>query len=799
MFELRRAGTPDTEDGRTALRLSEISLWWPYGMADTPYPREYGADWTGEEWVFPDVAATDRFVQQLNQNGVRVVPYRLEAAAMPLTIDESWWRVSLPFAKGAAALPNFSQFAVPAADPTDGLVAVLSAVELAELAAVVTVTQRLNPSAVAALPMIHPDPHGWRLVSDVNTHPLSLRIAISTGNLAEAQTPWKVPPLWDGIILSTRAQWPAITETLLNHGIPTEAAAPLALSPLASQAHTAPAWERLYAYQREDLQFLLDHDLRGILGDEMGLGKTAVAVSAADVARAQRILVLGPVSSLSIWQKEIAGWSGSHNQVQVLRDKTTDIAHDTRWLILTHDMLTIRSESVVIDPRVTEESYDILARLEDRVQLAFGYPPPTPIMSGVGKRGFTITWNAPAPLVHPEVLENDALVQKIAQANRRLAGAFLQKLTGWQPDLIVVDEAHAVKNWAAKRTQALRRVMGFQTTPRILFLSGTPLRNTVKDAESYIRFLDPEAMAGKTKLTPNEAHDYFQVLMIRHEMNAVHPDMPPWIRQDISVPVVTTPASASLFGLYRSSLEYARKKRLEALADGATREQARQAELPGLTQARRYLGLMKALSPETMDLIETILAEKGRLVVFTHHHDVTDELVQRITAAGHSVVVVDGRVSNDDERQARFAAFQSGGAAVAIVGIKVAEAISLVRADTVMFAEYDWTPTAMQQAESRIRRIGQEAEGCHVITTVAEFPPATPVLNLDREMLHLLRSKDESIARVYGTVAEWGVSKTSIQSALLDRIAGTVEQTVESSPKTVGYRPVEADYEPGDD
>lgn len=767
-FELRRAGTPDTADGRTALQLSAVSLWWPYGMEGVPYPREYGADWTGEEWVFPDVDVLARFVQALQDNGIRVLPYRLQASAMPLTADESWWQVSLPFAKGTATLPHFAQFAVPAASPRDELIAVLSADELRDLSAAVTVSRRSNPAAKTQLPVIRPEPRGWRLIADVSTHPLSLRIAIATGLLPEAQTPWKTPPLWDGVILSTRAQWPEVVASLRAHGIPAEDAPPLAVSSLASRAAAAPAWHHLYPYQREDVQFLLDHDLRAILGDEMGLGKTAVAISAADAADAQRILVLGPLSSLSVWSQEIRRWSG-RGQVQVLRDKATDIAPDTRWLVMTHDTLTIRAESVVVAAAGTPNPHE-------RVQEAFGSPEAGAVVTSMGKRGWTISWDTPLPLVNPEALPDPAVARKIAQANQRLSGAFLAKLTAWQPDLIIVDEAHAVKNWSAKRTQALRYVMGLKDSsssmgPRVLFLSGTPLRNTFKDAESYIRFLDPEAMAGRTKLTPAEAHDYFQVLMIRHTMDQVHRDMPPWIRQDVPIPVGTTPATHDLWQMYVAALDWARKQRYEALAHGASLAEARQAELPGLTKARHYLGMMKAMSPETLDLIDTILDEKGRVVVFTHHHAVTDELARRLTDAGRSVVGVDGRIADDDERKALFGEFQSGAKDVAVVGIKVAEAISLVRADTVVFLEYDWTPAAMRQAESRIRRIGQTAAGCHVITTIADIGGDWAVPNLDREMLNLLRVKDASIAQVYGTVPEWGEARASVQSALLDRIA----------------------------
>ncbi len=55
--------------------------------------------------------------------------------------------------------------------------------------------------------------------------------------------------------------------------------------------------------------------------------------------------------------------------------------------------------------------------------------------------------------------------------------------------MLVVDEAHYVKNPAAKRTRAVRRLAG--AAPRVRFLSGTPMENRNEEFESLAGQLQP--------------------------------------------------------------------------------------------------------------------------------------------------------------------------------------------------------------------------------------------------------------------------------------------------------------------
>ena len=57
-------------------------------------------------------------------------------------------------------------------------------------------------------------------------------------------------------------------------------------------------------------------------------------------------------------------------------------------------------------------------------------------------------------------------------------------------DMLIVDEAHYVKNLSAQRTQAVRRLI--KLSARVLFLTGTPLENRVEEMKSLINHLKPE-------------------------------------------------------------------------------------------------------------------------------------------------------------------------------------------------------------------------------------------------------------------------------------------------------------------
>jgi SNF2 family DNA or RNA helicase len=102
--------------------------------------------------------------------------------------------------------------------------------------------------------------------------------------------------------------------------------------------------------------------------------------------------------------------------------------------------------------------------------------------------------------------------------------------------------------------------------------------------------------------------------------------------------------------------------------------------------------------------IHDFLESDEPLVVFCHHAEVQQALLERFPDAGH---LLGG--DSAEARDATVRAFQDGsGSPLLICSTRVAgQGITLTRASNVAFLELEWTPAAHDQAEDRCHRIGQ--------------------------------------------------------------------------------------------
>jgi SWI/SNF-related matrix-associated actin-dependent regulator 1 of chromatin subfamily A len=101
-----------------------------------------------------------------------------------------------------------------------------------------------------------------------------------------------------------------------------------------------------------------------------------------------------------------------------------------------------------------------------------------------------------------------------------------------------------------------------------------------------------------------------------------------------------------------------------------------------------------------------LLDSVDKVVVMAHHHDVVDILTEAL--AEYGVVSLTGR-DNQADRQTSIDRFQDHPEVRVFVGSIQAAGIgiTLTAASTVVFAELDWVPGNMSQAEDRCHRIGQ--------------------------------------------------------------------------------------------
>jgi hypothetical protein len=113
--------------------------------------------------------------------------------------------------------------------------------------------------------------------------------------------------------------------------------------------------------------------------------------------------------------------------------------------------------------------------------------------------------------------------------------------------------------------------------------------------------------------------------------------------------------------------------------------------------------------PKVLEHVRNVLEDSQKLVVFVHHHDVTDAVVADLAEFG--VEWIDGRTANED-RQPTVDRFNHDPAKrVLVLGIRAAGVGLSVKASVEVFAELDWTPGVVAQAEDRCHGIGRGIEG----------------------------------------------------------------------------------------
>ena len=311
----------------------------------------------------------------------------------------------------------------------------------------------------------------------------------------------------------------------------------------------------------------------------------------------------------------------------------------------------------------------------------------------------------------------------------------LHKLPLQHVDLLIVDEAHYCKSPKAKRTKLVSQWA--ELAKRRVLLTGSPILNRPIELHSLLAILDADAwpfwpyakaycnarqsrwgwdFGGSSNLGELQ-RKLRSTLMVRRLKADVLAELPAKRRQVLVLDDKGYSASLKAEGKLQSqiaqdieALELARD-----LAE-AVDDQAAYAEAVKALQARHQVAFNEmsgvrhdsalAKAPAVAEHVEGLLESVDKIVVMAHHHDVVDVLVEAL--ADYGVVSLTGR-DNQTKRQDAVDRFQDDSSVRVFVGSIQAAGVglTLTAASLVVFAELDWVPGNMSQAEDRVHRIGQ--------------------------------------------------------------------------------------------
>ena len=417
-------------------------------------------------------------------------------------------------------------------------------------------------------------------------------------------------------------------------------------------------------YQRAGIAYSLTRP-NVLIGDDMGLGKTAQAIGVVNADETVRsVLVICPASLTRNWVREFGAFG------------TRDLS------------IGLASTKAVPDTDIVVATYDVFSRA-------------TPAAAAIKAR----KWGA-----------------------------------------LILDEAHYLKNRDSKRTVAiLGGRVGGETVPGIvaqrrLYLTGTPITNRPVElwplAHSLAPKLFPDFMAFAKRYCDAKSNGYGwdfsgasnlgelqdrlrSSIMVRRlkaevlaelpakrrqvlELEASTPELRKLVRAEVEVEARTAGAVIAARAAARKA-----KASVDPRAYAAAVAALKAARAVAFTEMSRvHHATAVAKAPLVVEHVRDAVEGGGKVIVFAHHTDVVEALRSGLADLGAVSITGD---TPPAKRQGIVDRFQGDEKIRIFIGNIQAAGVglTLTAAAHVIFAELDWVPGNLSQAEDRAHRIGQ--------------------------------------------------------------------------------------------
>jgi superfamily II DNA or RNA helicase len=289
--------------------------------------------------------------------------------------------------------------------------------------------------------------------------------------------------------------------------------------------------------------------------------------------------------------------------------------------------------------------------------------------------------------------------------------------------MVVLDEAHAIKNCEAQASAAVRCL----DTRHRLCLSGTPVENHLGELWALFDFLNPGLLGGRDEFTTQfrtpiedkgdkvrlEAlRDRVRPFILRRTKDSVAPELPPKTRLVRAIEL--TGEQRELYeGIRVAAHADVRRHIRERGLAGSTiaildallklRQVCCDPRLVGVEAARSITRSAKL--EVLLELLTQQLADGRRILIFSQFARMLGLISEALLARGIRHVALTGHTP---DRQKPIDAFQNGRADVFLISLKAGGAgLNLTSADTVIHFDPWWNPAAQAQATDRAHRIGQ--------------------------------------------------------------------------------------------
>lgn len=412
-------------------------------------------------------------------------------------------------------------------------------------------------------------------------------------------------------------------------------------------------------FQRVGIEFIEEAGGRCLLGDEMGLGKTWQALGYAERQRQKnarfQTIIICPATLKPNWVREVKKLTG-----------------------------------------------------KEPVICSGGSPDFFTIQAIVMKR-------APYVIINYDLMG----IEKAGEDEDETFNPWVSIINSSDPDLVICDEAHFIKNPDAKRTKGTMKIA---VSKHFLPMSGTPIMNRPGELWPVLRMLDPVNFKsrdtflttytydGKQVRNVDELHEMLKPMYLRRTKKEVLKDLPP-INRVYQFHELSTEAQKS-YDLVMSGI-YEELKAFDPRGEGGHQKEV----MNILARIMRLKQVCAADKVERVAELATDISDShsngrpGKVLIFSQFKGTAYEISRRLgqdalsfvtritTAKGMEFETVD-----IDERDRLVQEFrQNDDIRYLVVTEKSAkEGHNIEFAEAVIFNDLFWTPAAHEQGEGRI-------------------------------------------------------------------------------------------------
>lgn len=480
-------------------------------------------------------------------------------------------------------------------------------------------------------------------------------------------------------------------------------------------------------FQKAGIEYAISRD-RTLIADPPGLGKTIQAIGVHNAVKTRRVLIVCPASLKVNWKREWEKWDVHGLSVGIAHSvtKREPLFDENGERIRDHNnrpAYRTWTEHVWPDTDVVVINYDMLIAFDDDIK--------------------DVSWDL--------LVCDEAHLLKTAKATRTMCvfggkKKARKKLDKEKNRRVIVDPAKDLTPIDARRS---------------LFLTGTPILSKPIELWTLIQVCDKKGLG---KSWEDFAFDfcgaYYQGdhldtsgasnseelnrilrerFMVRRDKKAVLKELPDKTRELIMLPQdkleapikrelsrmeTALAAYEDLVGISEADRQFRYIKAIDDLAEKLDAALAAQSSedpnwdeaVKSLDEPDQILFTEISLAREevalakvglVVDHVKKLVESEEPVICFAYHKSVIAEIKDRLENAGIRVGIVTGAVPSK-KRQEVVDDFQDGKYDVILGNIlAMGVGFTLTRARFVVFAELDWVPAMIEQAEDRAWRHGQ--------------------------------------------------------------------------------------------